>query len=93
MAPDVPSEVEQLEEVTIEPDLPMEPVEPVDSARAHYEAMVAAMPPSEPVYVAGNRAPRLKLGEYTLKPGEIVPGAYYWSRREAYERLGRIERR
>lgn len=84
----------ELEEVTIEPDLPMEePPEPVDQARDEYERRVAAMSPDEPVYVAGNRAPRLKLGDYVLQPGDVVPGAHSWPRREAYERLGRIERR
>lgn len=61
--------------------------------KAHYDRLLAAMPPDEPVYVAGTRAPRLKVGEYTLEPGDVVPGAHGWPRREAYERLGRIERR
>lgn len=91
-------EVIELEEVTIEPDLPMETespedLDPVDLARLEYQARVAAMGPDEPVYVAGNRAPRLKLGDYTLCPGDVVPGAHSWPRRETYERLGRIERR
>lgn len=63
------------------------------STRAEYDRLLAAMPPDEPVYVAGNRAPRLKVGAYFIQPGEIVPGAHHWPRREAYERLGRIERR
>jgi hypothetical protein len=89
--PDEPDVVEdeELEEVTIEPDLPVEP----DDGRAEYDRLVASMPPDEPVYVAGLRAPRLKVGAYTLQPGEIVPGAHRWPRREAYERLGRIERK
>ena len=66
---------------------------PAEQGAATYFARVAAMDPEEPVYVAGNRAPRLKVGDYTLQPGEIVPGAHGWPRREAYERLGRIERR
>lgn len=106
----------ELEEVVIEPDLPVdEPEESeedpdvaaglerligvgiadprLDDSRRDYLRLVGAMPSSEPVYVAGNRAPRLKVGTYTLQPGEIVPGAHSWLRREAYERLGRIERR
>ena len=81
--------VEEREEVVIEPDLPAE--EPAELTQ--YQRMVAAMPEDEPVYVAGNRAPRLKVGDYTLQPGDVVPGAHGWPRREAYERLGRIERR
>lgn len=87
-----PVEPEELEEVVVEPDLPVEEPEP-PTPREVYEQLVAAMPADEPVYVAGNRAPALKVGDYTLAPGEVVPGAHGWARREAYERLGRIERR
>lgn len=89
----------ELEEVTVEPDLPDDGPAPgpddlrVDPARAEYDRRVAAMHPDEPVYVAGNRAPRLRLGNYVLQPGEVVPGAHGWKSRESYERLGRIERR
>ncbi|MEO6204534.1 MAG: hypothetical protein ABIO67_04015 [Mycobacteriales bacterium] len=70
-----------------------EVVELPDSKRKEYDRLLAAMPLDEPVYVAGNRAPRLKVGEYVLEPGDIVPGAHAWPRRETYERLGRIVRR
>lgn len=82
------------EEVVIEPDLPeSEPLTPAEDPKREYDRLLAAMAPDEPVYVAGNRAPRLKVGDYTLQPGEVVPGAHGWPRRESYERLGRIERR
>lgn len=85
---------EVYEEVVVEPDLPVDASLPAAlSARRAYDALVATMDPAEPVYVACNRAPRLKVGDYTLAPGEVVPGAHSWPRREAYERLGRIERR
>jgi hypothetical protein len=95
VVPDEPFEVQEeieYEEVTVEPDLPADPV-PEPEELSQYQQMVAAMPSTEPVYLAGNRAPRLKVGDYTLEPGDIVPGAHDWPRREAYERLGRIEKR
>ena len=108
-APDEVVEEEVLEEVVVEPDLPVEaPYEgapPLEEeiaesfedlveppGKEHYNRLLAAMAPDEPVYVAGTRAPRLKVGNYVLSPGEVVPGAHHWPRRETYERLGRIER-
>lgn len=67
-----------------EPELELE-----DSLK-EYERLLASMAPDEPVYVAGDRGPRLKVGRHTLAPGDVVPGAHFWPRREAYERLGRI---
>lgn len=62
----------------------------LEDSLKEYERMLASMAPDEPVYVAGDRGPRLKVGRHTLAPGDVVPGAHFWPRREAYERLGRI---
>jgi hypothetical protein len=89
------------EEVVIEPDLPVAdpsptpagPTEPEDvppTPQERYQALVDAMDPSEPRYVAGNRAPRLKVAGYILSPGDVVPGAHAWPRREAWERTGQL---
>lgn len=84
--PDVAAGLERLAAVGIDNSS-------LDDGRMEYLRLVGSMASTEPVYVAGNRAPRLKVGHYVLAPGEIVPGAAGWTRREAYERLGRIERR
>lgn len=97
-------EAPEPEEVVVEPDLPVEEPAPTPAgpsgdqekpteALSAYEQMVRAMPPTEPVYLAGSRGPRLKVGDHTLQPGDIVPGAHTWPRLEAYERAGRVRRR
>lgn len=86
-------EVEELEEVVVEPDLPVEQEAPADHAPGPYDEYlerVKAMPADEPRYLAGQRGPRLLMGAYTLQPGDVVPGAHHWKTRETYERLGRL---
>lgn len=53
-------------------------------AKARYEARVAAMSPDEPRYVATGRAPRPKVEGYVLHPGDVVPGAYLFTRLESW---------
>lgn len=57
-----------------------------------YRDLLAAMDPSEPLYVQGTRAPMLKVGRYRLSPGDVVPGAHAWPRRDAWERTGQLVR-
>lgn len=99
-APPHPHDEEAAAQAKPDPEVPAlsdeelaEAVEEPFDPKAEYNELVAAMKPDEPVYVARNRPPRLKVGAYFLEPGDVVPGAHHWPRREAYERLGRIERR
>lgn len=53
-------------------------------AKEAYEARVAAMGPDEPRYVATGRAPRPKVCGHVLSAGDVVPGAYLYTRLDSW---------
>jgi hypothetical protein len=56
----------------------------VVEAKQRYESRVAAMAPDEPRYVATGRAPRPKVEGHPLQAGDVVPGAYLYTRLESW---------
>lgn len=62
-------------------------------ALGQYLADLAAMDPSEPVYVVGLRPPRPRYAGLMLEVGDVIPGAAKWPRLESWVRAGIVEHR
>lgn len=79
-----------LEEAAIE--VAVEEVVPEPSAEERYEARLKAMPATETRWKMGIRGKNMRVEDYVLSPGDIVPGADAWPRRDSWESAGYIER-